>query len=90
MSERGWVRGLLGLARRVLTVTVVAVLVFAVIGLLLGGVDGAKAAVVWGLLAGGLSIPVLLEAMVSVDGDGVNKESRAAYFDRFFGMDTKD
>lgn len=90
MARAGWVSNLRGLATRVLLATAACSAIFGAIGLALGGWDGLRNGVMWGVLGGGLSIPFVLGAMVDESGGGASPEMRQEYFRRQHGIDVDD
>jgi hypothetical protein len=84
-SRRGWVR----LLRRLLVITVASVGVLGLIGLVLGGPDGAAKGAVLGLVCGAMGLPGLLLGLALNAGDEYADQTSRA-FDRRSGSGSED
>lgn len=80
----GWITGIRGLLRRTAWVTAGAVLALGAFGFAIGGWSGARGGVLWGLMAGLMSIPAMLSGLVDVSGGGVSQELRDEWAKREF------
>ncbi len=85
MRRPGWGDTLRGLVLRWLVNVLGVVLVLAVVGFFLGGWAGARNGAIFGLLAGGLALPFLLESVVARRGGGVEEEGHRAFYEQWYG-----
>ena len=84
-SRRAWWR----LARRLLVITACAVAGLALVGLFLGGPDGAMRGAILGLVCGVMGLPGLLLGIALNAGDDY-ADQRTRAFDRRHGSGSSD
>jgi hypothetical protein len=83
----GWRTTLSGVLLRFVLQCLAVSLVMGLVGLAVGGWLGARNGAVFGLLAGALALPFLLDGIVSARGGGVEDEGHHAFYDRWYGED---
>lgn len=85
MRQPDWGVTLRGILLRWTLQTLVAAAVLAGVGLWLGGWIGARNGGVFGLLAGGLAFPFVLDAIVDARGGGIERSGHEAFYAMWYG-----
>jgi hypothetical protein len=90
MTRQGWGGTLRGILLRWVVQSAGAAAVLGAIGFALGGWLGARNGAVFGLMAGALALPFMLQAMVDLRGGGVEDAGHEAFYKNWYGVGPRE